>query len=108
MTRFRSKSWRIDGHVDLPFPFVDVYNVYRDIVKRTNMGLVEQIEFTEQSKRILFHFSRANISEWHDFDTEKIRPYKPRGEKDSSVGFSLKTARCPTTVDADNIEVGGK
>jgi hypothetical protein len=73
------------------------------------MGVVERIEFTGDMRRILFHFPRANpqISEWCDFDTNKIKPYKPRASKDNGA-FSIKTARCPVTVDAETIEEGGE
>ena len=87
-----------------------MFDVFRDGTKRGSIGVVEQIEFTDDSKRVLFRFPRTNpqVSEWCDFDMSKIKPYKPRGNKDSSNGFSLKTAKCPVTVDADTIEEGGE
>ena len=90
--------------------FEDVFDVFRDVTKRASMGVVEQIDFTEESKRILFRFPRTNpqVSEWCDFDINKIKPYKPRGNKDASNAFNLKTAKCPVTVDADTIEEGGE
>lgn len=88
--------------VDLPFIVEDAFDVYREGEKRASVGVVEQVE----SERILFHFSKTNLSEWHDFDKEKIRPYK-RMSKDSGFGFSLKNARCPATVDEENMEIGG-
>ena len=74
------------------------------------MGVVEQTEFTEESKRILFRFPRVSpqVSEWCDFDMKKIKPYKTRVNKEPGSAFSLKTSRCPSTVDAETIEEGGK
>ncbi len=89
--------------------FKDVFDVYRESVKRASMGVVKQIEFAGDMKRVLFHFPRANpqVSEWCDFDTNKIKPYKPRANKENSA-FSMKTARCPIIVDAETIEEGGE
>ena len=74
------------------------------------MAVVEQTEFTEESKRILFRFPRVipQVSEWCDFDVTKIRPYKPRANKEPNSAFSLKTSRCPSIVDAETIEEGGE
>ncbi|GAX25234.1 hypothetical protein FisN_5Lh316 [Fistulifera solaris] len=85
----------------------DVFDVYRESVKRASMGVVKQIEFAGDRRRVLFHFPRANsqLSEWCDFDTNRIKPYKPRANKENGV-FSIKTARCPVTVDAATIEEG--
>ena len=87
-----------------------MFDVFRDGTKRGSIGVVERIEFTDDSKRVLFRFPRTNpeISEWCDFDMSKIKPYKPRGNKDPNSSFSLKTARCPSTVNAETIEEGGE
>jgi hypothetical protein len=76
---------------------------------RSSIGVVKETDFAEDRKRVLFLFPRTNpqVTEWCDFDTKKIKPYKPRRIKDNGA-FSLKTARCPATVDAETIEEGGK
>lgn len=98
------------GDCRLTLLFEDVFDVYRDATKRASMGVVEQTEFMEDSKRILFRFPRTNpqVSEWCDFDMSKIKPYKPRASKELGNAFSLKTARCPSTVDAETIKEGGE
>jgi hypothetical protein len=84
------------------------FDVYRDGDARASVGVVERFEIDEERKRILFHFPRTNVSEWHDFDNEKIRHHRPRKNKDPIDGFSLKNSRCPAVVEYENMEVGGK
>lgn len=90
---------RIVGFVGLLLFVEDVFDVYRDGVKRVNMGVVEQIEFSEVSTRVLFCFPRTNpqVSEWHNLNSKSIRPFKRK---------SSKTKESPEVGTAD-VAIGG-
>jgi hypothetical protein len=89
--------------------YVEVsFDVYREGDARASVGVVERLEIDGEQKRILFHFPRINVSEWYDFDNQRIRTHRPRKSKDSIDGFSLKKSRCPAVVDYESMEVGGK
>ena len=83
-----------------------MFDVFRDGIKRASMGVVEQIEITDDSKRVLFRFPRAHpeISEWVNFDSSRIKPFKRkskstkgdqegRAAEDEAVGLDVSEGK---------------
>lgn len=96
-----------------------MFDVFRDGINRASMGVVEQLEITEDSKRVLFRFPRAHpeVSEWFNLDSSRIKPFKrkakgakgdqeARAAKDETVGLSLSEGKQDKAA-KDNSDANG-
>lgn len=105
------------------------FDVLRQNKEKYEVGVVAKVDFSGEMKRVQFHFPKlpSKFDEWIGVGSERIaqlhtkarmdhRPLKteklpsPTMHNNNRPNGKTGTgrARCPTTVDAETIEVGGK